>query len=416
MASPRHAPAETASAPPALIDVPRPAALPVTGKTLSLEGLRGLASLTVILSHCCFTFFPYLQVGELAQRKGAWESLLFNSPLRVLYNGTFSVSVFFVMSGYVLTRKFFKDGDIASLQEAAVKRYARLMPPVLVSILLCYGMMKLDLFPVAQSDLRGGFLGEVYVFPPSFLDAWWDGLYRSLLLGNASYNYILWTIRTEFLGSFMLFAFLALFGRFRGSGWMAVVASLALLSINPADGIFYAMFLAGAYMHRWKSASGRPLALALALLVGLYLGGYHWYSDPYLWMVKAAHVLDEAGVKLEWPLFFPSLGAVPLVWAILSDNPVSRFLSTRPLVWLGDKSFSMYLVHSVLLSSVGVYVYLYLPASIAYQGRAAIASLAVFITTFGASTLFARFVDAPTVRLSARLGKALRERATKTSA
>jgi len=392
------------------MDEPRPAPLPVAGKTLSLEGLRGLASLTVILSHCFFTFFPYLQLGELAQRKGAWESLLFNSPLRVIYNGTFSVSVFFVMSGYVLTRKFFKDGDIVSLQEASVKRYVRLMPPVLVSILLCYGMMKLDLFPVARSDLRDGFLGNVYLFQPSFLEAWWDGLYRSLLVGNASYNYILWTIRTEFLGSLMLFAFLALFGRFRGSGWMAVVASLALLCINSTDGIFYALFLAGAYLHRWKDLRVRPLGLALALLVGLYLGGYHWYSGPYLWMVKVAHMLDAAGLKLEWPLLYPSLGAVPLVWAILSDNPVSRLLSSRPLVWLGDKSFSMYLLHSVLLSSVGVYVYLYLPASIAYQGRAALATLAVFVTTFGASTLFARFVDAPTVRLSARLGKALRER------
>ncbi|GEN10336.1 Peptidoglycan/LPS O-acetylase OafA/YrhL, contains acyltransferase and SGNH-hydrolase domains [Myxococcus fulvus] len=402
-------PSIAVSAAPDVLDTPRSEAPVVApGKTLSLEGLRGLAAFTVVLSHFFYAFFPYLQTGDEALRKGAWESLAFHSPLRVLYNGNFSVAVFFVMSGYVLTRKFFKDPDVGSLQEAAVKRYVRLMPPVLVSVLLCYALMKLSLFPVARTDL-GDFLGNAYQHSPSLVDALKEGLYRALLVGDSSYNYILWTLRAEFLGSLVLFAFLALFGRFRHSGWMAVLASVALLLIHPSDGLFYSLFLAGAYMHRWPDLGARPVLLVLALLGGLYLGGYHWYSEPYLWMVRLAHACEAQGLRLEWPVAFPALGAVPVVWAIVRTNPVSRALSSRPLVWLGDKSFSMYLLHSVLLSSVGVYVYLTLPATLAYSTRAVLAMLTVTLTTFLASALFARFVDMPTIRLSTWLGKALRD-------
>ncbi|MBJ6764321.1 acyltransferase [Myxococcaceae bacterium JPH2] len=390
---------------------PEPSALPLphdaargSGKTLSLEGLRGLAAFTVILSHCVFGFYPFLHEGAATQLQAPWEPVILNSPFCALYNGTFSVCVFFVMSGYVLTRKFFAQGEVEPLQEAAVKRYLRLAPPVLGSVLFGYVLLKAGLFPAGKSDL-GPFLAGAYQHEASLLAATKEGLYRALILGEAQYNYVLWTIQAEFIGSIALFAFLALFGRFRGSGWLAAATSLILIKQFPVNGLCVAMFFVGAYMHRWPDIGRRPVLLAVAVLAGLYLGGYHWNSASYTHLVTLANWLQARGKTAEWPLFFPALGAVLLVWGIVRENAVSRFLSLRPLVWLGDKSFAIYLLHSAVLSSLGVFVYMGLPTHLSYLTRASAASLSVIAGTLLVAIPFARFVDARSVRLSTWFGK-----------
>ena len=243
---------------------------PILGKTLSLEGLRGVAAMSVVFSHCVFSFYPFLQTGDPIDLRSRFEPMVLNGGGRVFYNGTFAVGVFFVMSGYVLTRRFMLDGDQRSLQEGASKRYFRLGPPVLASVLLCCSLMMAGLYP-ANVELR--FLADAYRTPPSWLEALQDGLYRSLVFGNSTYNYVLWTIRSEFVGSLMLFAFLSLFGRLRWSGFIAVLAGAALLAVAPgADGVLYCLFLVGAYLHRLKMPRSPAGGFALAL-IGLYFGG-----------------------------------------------------------------------------------------------------------------------------------------------
>ncbi|MBU8900092.1 hypothetical protein DRW03_18585 [Corallococcus sp. H22C18031201] len=388
---------------PSSVPLPRDAARG-SGKTLSLEGLRGLAAFTVILSHCLYGFYPFLHEGGATQLREPWEPVLFDSPLCALYNGTYSVCVFFVMSGYVLTRKFFAHGEVAPLQEAAVKRYLRLGPPVLVSVLFGYGLLKAGLFPAGKSDL-GPFLASAYQQAPSLVEATKEGLYRALLLGSSRYNYVLWTIQVEFIGSIALFAFLALFGRFRGSGWLATAVSLLFIRLFPENGLFYSLFFVGAYMHRWPDLGRQPVLLALAVLVGLYLGGYHWNSAAYAHVVAVANWIQVHIATFAWPLFFPAVGSVLLVWGIVRENAVARFLSLRPLVWLGDKSFAIYLLHSTVLSSLGVFVYMGMPTHLSYLTRASVASLCVIIGTLLVAIPFARFVDARSVRLSTWFGK-----------
>lgn len=71
----------------------------------ALDGLRGLAALIVLVSHCVMTDQRW---GELYVRlrspNGLLEWLLVASPLRLLWAGDAPVAVFFVLSGYVLAR------------------------------------------------------------------------------------------------------------------------------------------------------------------------------------------------------------------------------------------------------------------------------------------------------------------------
>ncbi|MGU7842177.1 acyltransferase family protein [Burkholderia sp. AW33-5] len=370
-----------------------------------MEGLRGVAALAVVFSHCFYTFFPYLQTGEAIDLKYAWERWLLNSPLRAFYNGTFAVTIFFVMSGYVLTRKFFENGDLRSLQDGASKRYLRLGIPVAASVLLCYALMSLNAFPSDFSDL-GSFIQSFYRFQPSISTTMRDAIYGSLVFGQSRYNYVLWTIGVEFLGSLLLFAYLALFGYSRFRSWIAAAISILLMIANPTNGILFALFFVGAFMHTWRVPES-PWSVAACVLVGLYLGGYHWYSIPYQPIVAGAEWIASAGIRIEWPVAVPAVGSVLLVYAVLGKNKVSALLSTRPAVWLGDKSFSLYLTHTFVLSSLGIHVYLWTTGH-PHILRASAATAAVAVASMVFSSVFACFVDAPSVKLAQQFGKAFR--------
>ena len=48
-----------------------------------------------------------------------------------MINGSFWVDIFFILSGFVLTIGYFKKRDVKAIIGGTVKRYARLLIPVL---------------------------------------------------------------------------------------------------------------------------------------------------------------------------------------------------------------------------------------------------------------------------------------------
>ncbi|WP_443147193.1 acyltransferase family protein [Paenibacillus sp. KACC 21273] len=74
-----------------------------------LDGLRGLAALIVVISHFVVAFYPSLYNGSIdsVHTQKSLELWISKSPFNLFYNGNFAVCVFFVLSGYVLSYKFF---------------------------------------------------------------------------------------------------------------------------------------------------------------------------------------------------------------------------------------------------------------------------------------------------------------------
>jgi peptidoglycan/LPS O-acetylase OafA/YrhL len=373
------------------------ATLPTSHKNNALEGLRGIAAIVVVLSHCVFTFFPYLQNCNPELLKQSWESIAIQLP-RTAFNGSFAVCIFFVMSGFVLAKAFFS-GHSYSLERAATKRYIRLAMPVAASIFICCTMMYAGLLKLTVTDLPG-FIGQAYQGNPSYVEAAKDSIWRSLLNGAQTYNYVLWTIRVEFLGSMLLFAFLALFGKARFGAMYAILITCAIATIDPLNAPLYGLFFVGAYMNKVGDIGRNKVTHAVALIGGLFLGGSQSCTPIYGFLVKIAQLKLFKILPPEiWAYFSCGSGAILVVWVAVGDNALSRMLSTKPLAWLGHKSFSVYLLHSVILSSVGMYVYT-ATAAMSLPVRAALSTLCVILVSVAVAIPFARLVDDQAVRLA----------------
>ena len=84
-----------------------------TGKDYTAEGLRGLAAVNVFFAHFFLAFFPlgfdklYPGLQRSPAIDGAMEHFLRLPVASVLWNGNFPVCVFFVLSGFVLSKPFY---------------------------------------------------------------------------------------------------------------------------------------------------------------------------------------------------------------------------------------------------------------------------------------------------------------------
>lgn len=114
-----------------------------------LDGLRGLAAFQVVFHHFILAFYPALFLGAADNPNhmaAGWEAFGSGSFLNLFWDGNFAVCIFFVLSGFVLSHKFFVRKESKIVTESAVKRYFRLAIPVAFSVLVAFLVMKFSLF------------------------------------------------------------------------------------------------------------------------------------------------------------------------------------------------------------------------------------------------------------------------------
>lgn len=144
-----------------------------------LEGLRGVAALIVLIHHLFLAFWPttYFGTHETAHHKLDIWLYKYSALVGFLHTGTFSVALFFVLSGYVLTFRYSSAKDTELIESLAIKRYFRLAIPALGSILIAYFLMKLGLMynQEAVSLTQSVWLGWFYNFSPTFFGALYEG-------------------------------------------------------------------------------------------------------------------------------------------------------------------------------------------------------------------------------------------------
>lgn len=368
-----------------------------------LDGLRGLAALVVVIDHFAISFFPAATDGDAGVYHGALEELWLRTPLHLLVSGNFAVCIFFVLSGLVLSAKFFRTGSRRSVVASASKRYFRLALPVIGSVLLVWLLLSLHmLFNLPASNYSGSnWLAQLWQLQPNLWAAFYHGTIGVFLQGRSNYNTVLWTMKTELVGSFLVFGVLLLVGRLRYR-WLAY-GLLAVLLVKT----YYICFVAGvalADLHQhyrgqlaqWLRRGWWMPLLALSLYLGSSPVGTQ-RGTPF----EALTGLMPHGMYVSTITHI--VGAIGLVAAIACAPPVQRLLTRRPILYLGEISFSLYLTHLLVLGSLGSWLFVQLVPAIGYLPAFGLMIIPVAVFIWGVAHVFNRLVDQPTIRLSNRI-------------
>ncbi len=375
-----------------------------TDKVYYLDGIRGLAAFLVVLHHFGLAFF--LAYHDWKPELSNWDGqdiAYGQSVFSVFTNGNFAVCIFFVLSGFVLSRQYFQKNDPSVLISAAIRRFPRLYIPIAFTICLSYLLLKTGAYQNrALSEItKSWWIRDFWITPilPSELHQLRISLFfRTMLKGDAFWNTAFWTIGIEFYGSLLVFAFLALTHQLRNRGfWLLCIAYYFISMDSP----FYEAFILGVGLHfikPWQLPSGklRSLLAVFLLLAGLLLGSFPSSGSRQETIFRYFPDLIDL-FSAEWLHVF---GGVCLISSVLLSPRLQQFFSLRAFRFLGRISFSMYLIHVLLIGSLSSAIFLQLYPSMGYFPATAVTLVATLVVCFVASYLMTRFMDEKGIQVS----------------
>lgn len=366
-----------------------------TQRIHSLDGLRGVACLAVLLLHVAMML-------ELWGPDGAYP----------LIPGTPAVVIFFVLSGVVLSIV-----PLARLRARGTydwlgyypRRVVRLGVPLVAAVALgiAAGYVAWRMGSTGRSATAVEFAGTPQQVVHDVLMQF-DVLFfvsddTQNLFGDplVRVNSPVWSMSWELWFSLTL---------------PLVVACLARIR---RDGIAAVGILAGIFVSHWCGYFPLRLCLTfwLGVLLAKHLSELSAQRPPVFHEIVALAVLlgavelaQAAQAGLFGPLDALALAALQtllnaacagLVALAMTDGIVRRALSTRPARFLGTVSFSLYLTHALVIGGLEVV----LPAIGITDGwvQACVAVLACL----ACAAAFWRLVERPAIELSRRVGNAL---------
>ena len=366
-------------------------------KLNAVESIRGLACLAVVFSHLSLSFYPYLHhFDQHDVASNAIVHFIHHSPFAFWYSGTAAVYVFFVLSGFILSYVICKSKNMQlKLKSMMVKRYPRLAIPALGSCILLWFALQ---FSDIDSSQVQYWLKVLATQDVSFSRAIYEGTIGSFLFAESSINWVLWTMQVELIGSFLLFGLLYIYS-------LDKRLFLPLVLLFPTTAIFFKnqelylgllCFLIGSLIFMYGRIIRSSTFAIVILLLGLYLAGAHNTSAAY----SGLHRL--MGDKMYDYCNF--LSGILIVYSILMNPMLSKMLDNRVCVYLGKLSFSIYLLHLLIMYCVCLPVFNYFLALGWGYDLSAICSIVVFfVALMFSADLYSRYVDTLAIHLSNRL-------------
>ena len=327
------------------------------------------------------------------------EAFIGASPLNLLMGGKFGVRIFMTISGFFVGYRFFVTGDKSSLTSGVVKKYFRLVFPIITANIAIYAMMKLGLYMNAEASALIGsqvFVGNYNQFEPSLPAAVYEAVWGCFATGANHYNGPLWFIYYEFFGTLLIAAILSLLGDNKARYVAYAVGCILAIRSDFLPFILGAVVCDLTYHPPvWLSKlSDQKWLMWLLLIFGVALGSYPPIGEPER-LAGSVYALIPPKV-----LLFYILGAACMLYAVLHLKVPQKILGARPVVWLNKYSYGFYLTHFMVLCTFSCGFYLALHEHMNYHLLAVINYILTFGLTVFISFLIQKFVEKPGMQLA----------------
>ena len=343
----------------------------------SLDGVRGVAIILVVIHHLCHIVPGFL---------------------RYFGGGYLGVDLFFVLSGFLITSLIIEEHDqfgSVSLSRFYIRRALRLLPAVAAALLAAViigsllGFSFIDITPLRFASILGYFTNWVRAYEAP--DMWFLGHFWSLAIEEQFYllwpafligllalprKSVLTIVVTLVAGSATLMMVLYL----SGTDPQRIFAGSDTRAFQLLTGCLASMTLHRERLPAWLSEKSRN-ALASASLV-LLVGAFVIARPELPVMYVAGHQVI-------------TLCAALLILHVTVDrSAISRLLQSRILIWFGKRSYGLYVWHFPIF-----YV-------IAKLEMPWLAPLAVALAV-AACVLSYRFIELPFLRMKSQYAESV---------
>jgi peptidoglycan/LPS O-acetylase OafA/YrhL len=331
--------------------IERPATPRLPGHIRALDGLRGVAILSVLLLH-----FAGSEVDKHIG-KGAGAAAIERIYRKLITQGGAGVDLFFVLSGFLITRILLSErGSPHMLRNFYARRFLRIFPLYYFGLFACLIVLP-RLVPITteagQAVLSNQHWLWLYLgnFASGFLGISWRGwpiyLAHTWSLAVEEQFYLAWpllvcllsrrSLRVSCLISIPLGLLLRVILLAQGLGHASGTFTLCRI-----DGLLMGAAIAitaveNGHVRRLVPLAFRGLAVTGAVFLGLAL-----FSDRYAWLWWTT-----AFVHTVYPAFFSAL--LILVLSARDGSRFKRFWEHGFLTFFGKYSYGIYLNHFILL-------------------------------------------------------------------
>jgi peptidoglycan/LPS O-acetylase OafA/YrhL len=326
----------------------------------ALDGLRGVAIVIVMLDHAGFSTFPV--------------------------SGNVGVTVFFVLSGFLITCLLVGEHRSAGridLRGFYVRRALRLLPALVVLLVVASILMVL----VGRSDEILGDVGPTLFYFMNWTKAAGEDagyLSHAWSLSIEEQFYVIWPLLL--VGALSVLRLPLRWIGLLTAALAALAAAWRLVLWAPEnfDRVFW-------------STDTRADALLVGSAVALILAGRQSRLPVAVTAASAGTIvavllLGDVASFATTGLLLVAVASAVLVVGITADNPVTRMLGWAPLVYVGTISYGLYLFHRPVMR---------LGSGWDFDGQV-IPAAVMFAVSVGLAWLSMRYVERPFLALKHR--------------
>ena len=318
-------------------------------RNYKIDILRGVSILLVLIHH--FNI-PYKLHDTVLGVHIFGESL---STL-VARNGNYGVTMFFVISGFLITQHTLqRSGSLAQIQlkDFYIRRIARIMPCLVLLVAMVSFLGSLGLKPFINQAPNGIEVSYGLTVLSAF--SFWMNL---LIIEYGWVNYalgVLWSLSVEEV-FYLVFPVLCLV---LGRGKRFIVFLLAVIAYAPYFRALHFGEESGAYLYHYFSSFD---GIAIGCLTAIY--AQHFKGTIYnqkmivavtVFLMTALYFYAPIKEVSTWGISVFALLAALLIFCFTQDPKVKPVSYTaRSLVWIGQRSYEMYLFHLIVLGLMKV--------------------------------------------------------------
>lgn len=348
-------------------------------RTAWLDGLRGFAALMVYIHHNQLWAHGF-NGNAIYENAFGYQGKYYTAALpfvRHLFSGGhYAVSIFFVISGYVLSVKSL--GQIQkgqslpaadSIGSALFRRWLRLYIPVIAVTFFWMSQRHWTGIWVDFGQMKSTYWEDVLNWYYTFKNYSFVFLTGNMYEFSLTYHPHSWSIPIEFKGSIIIYTALSAFSRCTKNARLWCEMGLIFYFLYIVDGWYGALFMSGMLLcdlellslddqlpRFFSKLEGfKELIFFHLFIVALYLGGVPSCDMPgyesllskspgWIWLsyFKPQAVFDAKWFYLFWAAFLTVASIPRLPW-------LKQFFETRFCQYLARISFALYLVHGLVI-------------------------------------------------------------------